>query len=66
VSEVSVDAARLPVAGIARVYDDDPVEVAGEPECGAQSGGPAADYDYVIILFSHAGRGCKFDSLHAG
>ena len=43
VSEISVDAARLPVAGIAGIDDDDPVEIAREPERGAQSGGPTAD-----------------------
>jgi hypothetical protein len=35
VSEVAVDAAGFPIAGIAVVDDDDLVEISGEPERGA-------------------------------
>ena len=66
VTEIAADAARLPVARIAGVDDDDLVEIAGEPERGAESGGAAANYCNIVALCRHAGRGCKFDSRHSG
>jgi hypothetical protein len=62
VSEVSVDAAGLPVPGITGVDEYHLVEISGEPERGTQSCGSTADYCYIIMVFGHAGRGCKFDS----
>lgn len=46
--EVAVDAARLPIAGIAGIDDYDFVEIPGEPERGAESGGTAANYRNII------------------
>jgi hypothetical protein len=42
------------------------VEITGEPERGAKSGGTGADYRNIETLCRHAGRGCKFDSRHSG
>jgi hypothetical protein len=58
-AEVAVDAARLPVAGITGVDDYDFVEIAGEPERGAESGGTAADYRNIVWLCGHAGWGAS-------
>jgi hypothetical protein len=44
----SVDAAGLPVAGIARIYDHDFMEIACEPEGRRESRGSTADYRYVV------------------
>jgi hypothetical protein len=63
VTEIAVDAAGLPVSWVTGVDDDDFVEIAGEPERGAESGGAAADNCNIVTLCRHAERGCKFDSL---
>ena len=39
----AIHAARLPIAWIAGVDEDDAVEIAGEPDAGGESGGAAAD-----------------------
>src|SRR5260221_6751567 len=45
-SEIAVHAARFPISWVARVDDRDAVEIAGQPDAGAETGGaPAGDCD---------------------
>ena len=62
-AEEAVDPARLPVARIAGIDEDDFVEISRQPERGAKSGGPATYYCNIVSLCGHAEGGCKFDSL---
>ncbi len=52
-----MDSARLPVAWVAGVDEDDGVEVAREPDGRAQPRrSPAHDRGIVQVCFCHAGR----------
>src|SRR5260221_2086077 len=50
-SEIAVHAARFPISWVARVDDRDAVEIAGQPDAGAETGGGAAHEFDVIVLF---------------
>src|SRR5260221_8750158 len=50
-SEIAVYAARFPISWVARVDDRDAVEIAGQPDAGAETGGAPPGDCLVVVVF---------------